>query len=510
MSPRLTTPQRTDPLRFRRQFLITPRTVDLPGWAHRRVDGHNVYAHPELALTVHQALDGLVLVMLGFAIDADHPERDERSVLAALAARWASAGTQIDGGEQPMLDRLSGRFALFAFTDDDIHVHIDATGTRAVEYTWTGDDFHAASQTYLLARAVPLREGARADGFRSSSYADDDREAFLPGDTTLIEGVERLLPNHRLSVATRRQERIWPRGPVRESRLPEAAAHAVGVLSATITGASRRFGLSLPLTAGYDSRTLLAATPRSLRSSLHVYTLLYRHLTRRSADVSIPAHLAERLGLAHHLIDCRALPGPSWRELYAGNTPLAHYDDWGVIAKGLLDGHPADRVALKGNASEIVRRYYWRDDEAPPTRDASDLLALQPGWSQLPFAAAAVKRWFEGAAPIADEAGIPLDALFYWEQRCGSWQAQSQLEWDIAQEVFTPFGNRRMLERLLAVRADDVGHEGTTLLRAIMEATEPEVLEVPFNPRTRWFRTLDVVQRARHRLRRELRGLRSA
>jgi hypothetical protein len=88
-----------------------------------------------------------------------------------------------------------------------------------------------------------------------------------------------------------------------------------------------------------------------------------------------------------------------------------------------------------------------------------------------------------------------------------SWQAQSQLEWDIAQEVFTPFSNRRLLEALLGVPANEIGHEGTALLREIMAVTEPGLLEVPFNPRTFRYRALDTFQRGRNRLRREARRL---
>ena len=114
-------------LRFRRQFLVTPRAVELPGWRHERVDGHNVYAHPELGVTVHRSDGGVVLVLLGFAIDPDHPERDDAAVLKCLADDRAR------GVEQPTIDRLSGRFVLFVFDGAHITVQADAAGARVVE-----------------------------------------------------------------------------------------------------------------------------------------------------------------------------------------------------------------------------------------------------------------------------------------------------------------------------------------------------------------------------------------
>jgi hypothetical protein len=175
----LSKPVSSEPLLYRRQFVVTPRRVELPGWSLRTVASHNVYAHPDLPVTVHTSTGGAEgpessLVLLGFAIDPDHPERDDTEVLAGLAESWRR------GTEQDTLDRLSGRFALFAFCGSEIVVHIDATGTRTVEYVWTGDEFHAASQSFLLAAITPLRDGGRAKQFLGSSYARSDREAFLP------------------------------------------------------------------------------------------------------------------------------------------------------------------------------------------------------------------------------------------------------------------------------------------------------------------------------------------
>ncbi|MBN9632854.1 MAG: hypothetical protein J0I18_19990 [Actinobacteria bacterium] len=491
-------------LRFRRQFLVTPRAVELPGWRHERVDGHNVYAHPELSMTVHRSDGGGVLVLLGFAIDPDHPERDDAAVLECLADDRAR------GVEQPTIDRLSGRFVLFVFDGAHITVQADAAGARAVEYTFTGDEFHAASQSFLLAEAVPLSEGRRAALFRGSLHARLDREAFLPADVTLFDGVHRLLPNHRLDAAERRQVRVWPVEPVAPASLGDAAAFAARQLSASIDAASYRFPLSLPLTAGYDSRALLAATPRSRRSRVFVYTLLYRHLGRFSADAHVASRVARQAKLQHHLVECRADPGPEWRRLYTGNSPLAHYDDWGVIARGMYTGLPGGHVALKGNASEIVRTFYWRDGVAPRVRSAADILALHSGWSELPFVVQAVERWFEATEPIARASGVAIDDLFYWEHRCGSWQAQSQLEWDIAQETFMPFGNRRLLARLLGVPAADRADHGQALLHEIMRLSDPELLELPFNPSGGGYRAVEVLLKARHRVRRGLRRLRTA
>ncbi len=49
---------------------------------------------------------------------------------------------------------------------------------------------------------------------------------------------------------------------------------------------------------------------------------------------------------------------------------------------------------------------------------------------------------------------IDILDLFYWEHKMGSWQAQSQLEWDIVQEQYTPYNPSGLLELLLGTHAD--------------------------------------------------------
>ena len=54
--------------------------------------------------------------------------------------------------------------------------------------------------------------------------------------------------------------------------------------------ANERYNLSLPLTAGWDSRVLMSAT-KQIFSDIEFYTLKYRSQTESSQDIRIPARL---------------------------------------------------------------------------------------------------------------------------------------------------------------------------------------------------------------------------
>ena len=74
--------------------------------------------------------------------------------------------------------------------------------------------------------------------------------------------------------------------------------------------------------------------------------------------------------------------------------------------------------------------------------------------------------------------------LFYWEHRMGSWQAQSQLEWDIVQEVYSPFNHRGLLELMLSISTNLRSAPNYSLYKMIIQLLWPEVMRQPLNPAT--------------------------
>ena len=74
--------------------------------------------------------------------------------------------------------------------------------------------------------------------------------------------------------------------------------------------------------------------------------------------------------------------------------------------------------------------------------------------------------------------------MFYWEHRIGSWQAQSQLEWDTVQEVFSPFNSRELIEIMLSVDSSKRKSKRPLLYLDSISYLWKELLDVPINPVT--------------------------
>ena len=286
--------------------------------------------------------------------------------------------------------------------------------------------------------------------YHDSEYVKDIIEHWIPSGISLYDDVYHLVPNHYLEASSLKQIRYWPVKQLEEDDIESSVEKFATILKKTVLAANKRYDLALPLTAGWDSRIILGCC-KDILEDIWSYTLKYRDLTEESNDIKIPIKLSKKLGFKHKIIDCRKPLDKIFSEIYANNTDIPHINDWGEIAYGMYDEYPTNRLAVKGNVSEVGRCFYFPTGKHNKINSGKDFLELEPYWKNIDFIEARVFEWFEEVKLENIHLGYDLYDLFYWEHRIGSWQAQSQLEWDIVQETFSPFNNRELLDIMLRV-----------------------------------------------------------
>ncbi len=463
-------------LRYRRQFLFTPEPCsELEGWKQTRLYGHILYVHPDCGLAVADnvaadeirtesastCLEGEGIesgsagrvatsgmsrcALIGYIMDPERPDAGDADILQEIARHPTPEA--ITRCLYPMV----GRFVLIVADGDRILFFSDACALRSLFYTRRSGRLYAASQPLLLNRVVPLVRSDRYEQYHALSKRDKSGGHYIPAGSSFYEEVHHLVPNHYYDSHSGRQVRFFPHRPLELLNPPQAVEAYSSLLVKTMKAASQRFRLALPVTAGWDSRVLLAAS-RQIADRLFLHTLQYRTLTHDSDDIRVPAHMLGDLGLRHHVLDCRKPMDPEFAKIYTSNTDYPHLEHWGAVANGMRGLYPDNYVNIKGNCAEITRCFNYKKTGIHPDITSHEPLAeYVRGWKRLPFAQVQLKQWFEGAAgPVAANRYLLLD-LYYWEHRMGSWQAQNQLELDIVQETFTPFNNRKLIDIGLGV-----------------------------------------------------------
>ncbi len=245
-----------------------------------------------------------------------------------------------------------------------------------------------------------------------------------------------------------------------------------------MAAAAARGPLALGLTAGVDSRTLLAAG-RDVQSRVLCCTIDSGLPGDSRRDVVTARRVLDRLGLPHLVMPWMPAMDASFLRDFMASVDCPHlYCAQYVLA--LRRDLPADRLWVSGNFSEIGRGYFR---SGHPGIEATPLsLAAAVNMERSPWAVRSIGRWLERAAPAAERYGYdPID-MFHWEHGQGSWLANGQAEWDIVTETFTPFDCRLLIETMLAVDPAERRPPGHRLHRAIIEILWPETLAEPFNP----------------------------
>jgi hypothetical protein len=472
-------------LPFRRQYLLAPVKLDaLREWTTIIV-GQDFYlhAHPDLAVCEAEA-GNIRAVLAGFMIDPSRPEHTSQQVLRDVLDK-ARIGAEIPQA----IFSITGRWALFLQEGQSLTAFHDACGLRPV-FFFDGPgrhNFWCSSEPGLLAAFAQVKKDqVLLDEFEDAGGLED-REYWWPAPLSGFAEVNRLPPNHSLTIPTGEVRRYWPKAPLSAKTVEECAAKVAPMLTNEIQAAALRQPLAITLTAGLDTRVVLAAS-KAVVSSAWLHTWLLPSLSASSPEVVIPRRLLAPLGLELHVLRCNEKAEPAFAELYQSHAAFAH-PYWRDIAAGLHRGFPEKRLSVKGNCSEVGRCFFYHEGYPQGEMTIERLAGFQHGWTRSLRILRALGEWFASAVEIEKLCGIRVLDLFYWEHRLGCWQANSQVEWDLAQETFCPFNNRNILAALLSVPEE--ARLRSAVHFAVIRELWPELLEEPINPKP-------LLRRVRH------------
>lgn len=449
------------------QFVLTQEQARVPaGWATRQASGWTLATHPALPVAEiaapEQARAGW---LVGYPIAGDE--------LGPPAWRLPPGALASAAALEQALAELGGRFVAIVLAGPLARLYLDACGSLAAVYS---------TQAPVVA-STPSLIGGREHAW------DDELARFLqmpasgrwyPFGLTPRRNVERLLPNHYLDLASWSAHRHWA-GPAIEAGEQPVPALVETIVSRTqrnIAAAAQRYPLHLSLTAGRDSRMLLACA-RAQTERIVFFTFTRG---RDTADAQIARTLARRHQLAH-------------RQLRLETAQPAELAAWLERTGRCVSGeiwkiHPTlrhldrERALLPGMAGEVARAYLWRaGDHANQRLEPAELLARCHLPANEPMLLRA-RAWLDELAGLS--AYTILD-LLYLEQRLGCWGGPQQYGGDgySACQLF-PLAHREIFAAMLALPPEY--RRENQLALDICRLAWPELLDLPFNQFSGWQR----------------------
>lgn len=461
-------------LQFRRQFLLANAEVaGLENWNHERFDSQHLYSHPCLEVTVTSAGPRL-LILLGYMFDPREPANSNKEILAAVATRVETFSDLLCA-----LKGYAGRYVVIFRSPRELAVVHDPLGLREVYYLTRPNRVICGSQPNLVSQfsspvcAVTSDEGILH--FHREEMKSVRHGRLWVGDETYYDGVRHLLPNHYLDVGSLVAKRYWPAERLELLELQDAVRQTCDYLVGILRAVTLRHPVMMAVTAGLDSRSLLAAS-RCVRDRIYYFINMEPPLTPKSADVRIPIEMCAVLGIPFHLHEVNGSVDPEFRRIFVANTFLSSDRILPTIYNVYYKSHQ-HRVNLLG-VGEIGRDYYG---DAPSEVDGY-YLAHKLKFLKSKYATAQCAKWLAGARAIAESNNVDLMKLFLWEMLLGNWGAVGNSESDIAIEEFDPYDSHFVYELMLSVDRKHTRGEVPEFFRAVYRQLWPELLQFPLNP----------------------------
>ena len=463
-------------LRFRSQFVLGPDYVNfLPHfWKKIKID-RNLFLtiHPDLNCSFMKSGNNS-LILIGHILDPDNPSHNNEDILSDLLFNsFDNFNTLIE-----RTFTLGGRWILIVKLGEDIILFNDASGLRQVFYTdinSTGS-LWCASQPGLIADILGLAIDGEAHDF-IKKIEPINKEYWWPGNSSPFKEIKHLLPNHYIHLNTGAVNRYWPNKKLNRLSLNMAVERISRILKGLACSMYNRFDLALSITAGLDSRVVLASF-KDFYKDITCITLKEQGMSRWSADIRVPKTMLSALGVNHDIVNVSPTIDDIYSSIFKNNVAYAH-DIWLKDAYAIFNYNRNEKVAVVGSVSEIGRCFY-KSSRYSGGKLTGSILSSMTKMNGNHFAATSFNKWLKSIENLFD---YNLLDLFYWEQRVGNWLAMCQLEFDLAwKDIFSPFNCRELIVSMLSVDEEFRSPPHYKLHKGLILNLWPELLDYPINP----------------------------
>lgn len=464
-----------DRLLYRRQFFFGPKYVDnLPEWKRIQVnDNYYLTIHPDLDHV--KAFKGEVtIISLGFILDPYNPKFNDDEIVNDLLAKSDSFDSLVKNTYS-----LSGRWIFIYLDKDDIRFFNDAGGSRQVFYSFHESGVWCASQPHTIAKELGKKENKDPDlleFINSKEFVED--EHCMIGDGTIFNDIYHLMPNHFLSINERNIQRYWPDKPIPKLSVEEANDKVSELFVGLYASANHRFDLMQPVTAGVDSRALLAGS-RNESNDITYFIQKFDKLNNLSPDIRVPKKYLPRVGLNFSVFVANEYD-QHFNDYLEKNVYMIQSEKKKELYYNFFKYHQG-KLNVSGNIGGIIRHTgYNHFDGDGNIKELARLFFAE----DKKYVLDEIQKWLDtGILDLVEKNNIYLKDLFYWEHRGANWIPMFQTELDIAIDEWNPANCRDLIVASFAVPPDSkTDQQRTKLYKLVCEKLWPEILDFPVSP----------------------------
>lgn len=343
-----------------------------------------------------------------------------------------------------------------------------------------------SAEKQIIATTHNLVPGLHRDTKLSRAFDPMATRAYYTFGLTPFIGLQRLLPNHYLDLTTLKESRHWPRsgfsnrvsGNRAAENIVDYARKVVDVL------AQRYTTINLPLSAGRDSRAVLACLRPFVnddRISLEAFTSSRLNVGSET-DVQIAVEIARIARLSQHRV-LKVVPRPTEpADMQHAFVKIGEAKCTPNMAAPSTEKErpPLHVVNFPGMAGETARAFYWSKKRPSAANIEPTALARCTQSPVIESVLTAAAKWLEEIPPSVRDTPADVLDIAYIEQRMGCWEAPNRYLFPgPGRSNLSLMATALSLETMLYLSEDyrAAGH----LQRDMVAYGWPELLEMPFN-----------------------------
>jgi hypothetical protein len=450
---------------YNNQYLITNQDVpfSMKEWKAVKM-GNKILQHsPNLSIFSNEQV-----ILLGFAIHVLHPNWNEEDILKAFPT---TEPEQLD-----FMDHLCGIHLIIIKRGNQTHLYNDAAGVMKMFVLQDTNSHVVGSDPKLIGEVAELIPdiSKEAQDFYSSDFFQ--KSCIRLGEQTEFTNVKQVLPNHSLNLDSMEVDRYFPRTVKETHTIEEALNNTQKYFTNTLSAANRKYNLKCSMTAGWDSRMVLAMT-KDLHQDIEYYTFMLPFFNDKHEDVKIPTKMASTLGLKHNFVPKNITLDQDSLAAVKSSFELMKYERIDTYFGGFPKYLGAENALLLGTVSEICKNYY---DDVNLSDGAS--FAKAAHFPVLPYTVKHFEQKLTELKELENQYGYDLRDIAHWEQDITNFAAKRTQYLYSFVRAFSPFNSRIVIRTILSVPREMRDKQQHEFYRLYLKKFYPELLQFPVNP----------------------------
>lgn len=373
--------------------------------------------------------------------------------------------------ENNLIPLLAGSYILVTFGELPLNLYPDHIASIPIF-------FDIGSNEVASSVALILNDDEYEARFDSTLHrimvTQEGIGGWIPGKLTAHKNIVRVLPNHFLDLLSGKITRYWPKHFSIDDFIPfKAAVSAIAESIQGFTeGALTQLNASQTLTAGFDTRLLLAAS-RRLKDKASYFTL---QAEKNKIDVDIASAISKEFKFTHRiypLIKSSEADKAIWDRM-VGNSVLEVNRE---IYKSLTQLNESSFI-ITGPCGALGRCFYYKNETETineTSLSAADLY-LRFRIPQSTIVQDDFRCWFNSLPDIPNSAKLDLA---YLELRGASWGMGQNTIQNSLKFNLLPFFSRPIISSFIMTNPSE--KKDGALFRETINLLWPELLRFKIN-----------------------------